>query len=209
MSQLPQWFVLSHPTGKSLPWVPLLEHPSLFKVLAGPFRAALKIVSLLSHSGLQTPVQVVNSVFLDSGLPTQAVLLPQRPAVGCFLRAHPNPELQRLLSCLLSAPQRVPVPSRSLKQLCRHPSSPTTWCGWSPLPAGHPSNPPAPPPGPRCAASPAQQGSCLTSTVGKIWTTSWFPRPRLRLTVLWLNSGQRLSLVPRHRWRKTLDEGPG
>ena len=160
--QLPQWFVLSHPTGKSLLWVPLLEHLSLSKLLAGPFRAALKIVSLLSHSGLQTPVQVANSVFLDPGLPTHAVLLPQRPAVDCFLRVHPNPELQRLLSCLLSAPRRVPVPLRSLKPLCRRPSSPTTWCGWSPLPAGHRSNPPAPPPGPRCAVSPAQQGSCLT-----------------------------------------------
>lgn len=198
-------FLFSSPAWKPVGGAPFFRHHSLSKQLAGLFRAALKTVFLVTHSSVQTPPYLANLIFPGHGLPTPCALLPQRLSPDRFLRAPYDPEHQCLLSGVLSAPQRAPIPSRFPRQLCRHPSSPTTWCGWSLLPTGHPSSPPAP----KHGASLARLGSCLTSSAGSIWRRSWFPHPRLQLMVLWLNSGQRLLPVPRHQQRRTLGEGRG
>ena len=118
---MPQQFLLSNPTRKPALRGPFFERHSLSELLAGLFRAARKVLSLVSHSNVQMPAYVANLTFLDHELPTRSVLLPRGLSLRYFLGAPYNPELQRLPSSVLPAPQRAPIPPWFPKQFSSHP----------------------------------------------------------------------------------------
>lgn len=120
--------MLSHPTGSLSRGSPSSNTPASFKGARRPIQSSPQ--NRFPAQPFRSPNTCSSGElrFLGSGLPTPSCAAPQRPAVDCFLRAHPNPELSVFcpVSCL---PQRGPGPF-PLPQAALQTPAVTNHLGW-------------------------------------------------------------------------------